>query len=330
MDVKHLAVVFVIIAASSGCATPAGGRWPQEGVVSPGDAPRPATVAPADKLVLSAAPERTRYVEGEPVYLAITVRNAGERPERVFKSLYPEDGAIDILVTTPEGRKREFVPLGETDQDETVFASLAPGATIGNIVPVFFGGRGWTFDKPGRYTLVAIYRVPDGKGTVRQSVSPPVAIEIAPSAEGSSLVGDGGPVSIETGKFLTWQAGDHLDKGRARLTEVIERSPDSVLASYAHFALGRSWSDSFMDYRRRQVRPPNCDLAMRHLSKVRSEQVTDYVRVQAGIAAARCMARDRKTDAARRFIGATREIMRDRPEYRSLAVRLGEIERGKR
>jgi hypothetical protein len=272
------------------------------------------------------ATERSKYLVGEPVYVAITLRNTSEEPQRVTSSLRPEDGAVHIVITSPDGTHREFVPLGETDQDATVYSKLAPGETIGNVAPIFFGGNGWTFSTPGRYTVTAYYRLPDGKGTVYESKSPPVAIEIQPSAEGSKLIGEGGPATVEVGKFLTWQSGDHLEKGRARLRELADQSPDSVLTSYAHFAFGRSWGDAFMNYGKREVRPPNCELALQHLSKVRDEHVTEYVRLQGAITAARCMVRVKNNDAARRFIGTAMEIARDRPEYREIAVRASDID----
>ena len=128
MDTKYLSLLFIAIAVVvAGCATPAGGRWPQQGAVSPGDAPAKAVIVPANQLALSVAPERSRYQVGEPVYLAITLRNASERAERVIGSLHPEDGAVDVVIAAPDGRQREYVPLGEADHDETIFQSLVPG-----------------------------------------------------------------------------------------------------------------------------------------------------------------------------------------------------------
>lgn len=328
MDTKQLSVLLIVLAAiAAGCTTPAGGRWPQDGVASPRNAPKPAAIISMNQLVLSIVAERNRYLVGEPVYVAVTLRNAGGQAERVIGTLHPEDGAVDFVITSPDGSQREFVPLGEADHDEGFFTTLAPGVTIGNMVPIFFGGNGWTFSKPGRYTVTGYYRLPDGKGTVRESESLPAAIEIESSAEGSGLIGDGGPVSKETGKFLTWQSGDHLEKGRAKLSELIQKSPDSVLASYANFAFGRSWGDSFMDYRKREVRQPNCEVAMQHLSKVHDAHVTDFVRVQSAITSARCMARARNADAAKRHIKTARDIVRDKPEYRAIAARMDELEK---
>lgn len=328
MDTERLLVLLIVLAAiAAGCTTPAGGRWPREGVASPRNAAKPAVVVPANQLALSIVAERDHYLVGEPVYVAVTLRNTGGQSERVIGTLQPEDGAVDFVITAADGSRRRFVPLGEADHDAGFFTTLAPGATIGNMVPIFFGGSGWTFAKSGRYTVTGYYRLPDGKGTVREAESSPMTIAIESFAEGSSLIGDGGPVSKEIGKFLVWQSGDHLEKGRARLGELIQRSPDSVLASYANFALGRSWGDSFMDYRKRQVRQPNCELAMQHLSKVRDTHIADFVRSQHAITSARCMARARNAAAARRHLGTARAIVGNKPEYRGIAGRMDELEK---
>lgn len=327
MNTKYLSWLFVAVAVLlAGCRTPAGGRWPQQGKVSPSDAPPRAVVVPSNQLALSVVPERSSYRVGEPVYLALTLRNTSERAERVIGSLHPEDGAVDLVIATPEGRQRHYAPLGEADHDETIFQSLAPGATIGNMVPVFFGGAGWTFDRPGRYTITAHYRLPDGKKTVRESISTPVTIDIQASPEGSKLIGDG-PASREVGKFLTWQAGDHLERGRTRLSELMQQTPGSPLASYANFALGRSWGDPFMDYRKGQVRPANCELAMRHLATLRDADVTDFIRVQSAITAARCAAQRKEFGAARSYIGSVKKMAGAKPEYRSILARLAELEK---
>lgn len=327
MGIRHVRVVVAVIASlMAGCTTPAGGRWPQDGVVSPKSGRRPAVVVPASQFALSVATERSRYLVGEPVYVAITLRNTSGEPQRVTSSLRPEDGAVHIVITSPDGKQREFVPLGEADHDATVYSRLAPGETIGNVAPIFFGGNGWTFSTSGRYTITAYYRLPDGQGAVLESKSQPLVTEIQPSPEGSSLIGEGGPATAEVGKFLTWQSGDHLEKGRARLRELTDRSPDSVLTSYAHVAFARSWGDAFMNYGKREVRPPNCELALQHLSKVLDEHVTEYVRLQGAITAARCMVRAKNSDAARRYIGIAKEITRDRPEYREIAARASELD----
>jgi hypothetical protein len=328
MDAKIISIFFVAgILSISGCTTPAGGRWPAKGVVSPSSAPPAAKAVRDDKLVISVVPERSRYLVGEPVYVAVRLRNAGDRAESAADSLFPEDGAVDLVITGPDGHEVPFSPFGETDRDAESRKSLAPGETIGNMVPIFFGGRGWTFRDPGTYRIVAYFHLAVEKGTVRESKSAPATIEIASSPEGKALVSENMPVSMEVGKFLLWQSGDHLEKGQARLRELIDRAPDSPLASYARFALGRSSSKSFMDYRKRAVRAPDCATAQTHFAKVKDAHVTDYVRAQIAIAKGRCAAFEKDTKSAIQQFGAAKGVMAERPEYRTIGARVAEYEK---
>ncbi len=329
METKHLFVVVMLMASViAGCTTPVGGRWPRQGVVSPQKAVKPATVVLSmDKLILSITTEREKYVVGEPVYAAIRLGNLSKQPQRVVNSMHPEDGAVDIVITTPSGQQKEFAPLGETDHDDSVFIELQPGAIIGNMVPIFFGGNGWTFTQHGRYTITAYYRLPNGKGIVHETRSQSMAIEIQPSEAGSTLFSESGQVTAEVGKFLVWGKGDHLQKGQLKLRELTERYPNSELASYVHSALARNWGDAFMNYAKREIRPPNCELALQHLSKVSNEKVTEYVQLQGAITSARCMVRAQKGDAAQRYTDIAKQITRDRPEYQALAARIAEIDR---
>jgi hypothetical protein len=321
---RILTLCLMVVFGLSGCTTPAGGRWPAKGVVSPSSARPAATVVPDDQLLISVIPERSRYVVGEPVYVAVRLHNAGDRSERVVDSLLPEDGGVDFIITKPDGLAIPFLPYGETDRDTESFTSLAPGETVGNMVPIFFGGNGWTFREPGTYRLVASFQLATGKGQVRESRSVPATIEIAPSPEGSSLVSDHAPESNEVGKFLLWQSGDHLEQGQAKLHHLLDRAPDSQLASYAHFALGRSRSEPFMDYRRNTVRAPDCAAALAHFAKVNDVHVTDYVRVQIAIAKGRCAALERDIKSATPYFAAAQELMANRPEYRTILGRVAE------
>jgi hypothetical protein len=327
MDAKIILTFGVIVTlATSGCTTPAGGRWPAKGVVSPSSAPPAATVVRDDQLVISVTTERSRYLVGEPVYVAIGLHNAGKRAERVIDSLFPEDGGVDVVITRPDGRDVPFLPYGETDRDTASDKSLAPGEAIGNMVPIFFGGNGWTFREPGTYRIVAYFQRIAGKGEVRESRSLPAAIDIASSAEGKSLVSEHAQVSNEVGKFLLWQAGDHLEKGQARLHMLLDRAPNLPLASYARFALGRSLSESFMDYRRHAVRAPDCASALAYFSKVQDAHVTDYIRIQIAIAKGRCAAFEKDTKSALRYFAAAKESMGNRPAYQTMDARVAEFE----
>ena len=131
MNIPTTAWLPLGLALVVGCDTPAGGRWPREGVADGRKANPPATVVTATNLRLQASVERDAYVVGEPVYLILRLENTGNQAQRVFGSLDPGDGAVEILVTGPDRREQRFVPLVETDQDSSIMVELAPAGSLG-------------------------------------------------------------------------------------------------------------------------------------------------------------------------------------------------------
>lgn len=310
-----------------GCEAPAGGRWPHEGVAEADRANAPATAVTATDLRLTASTELQSYILGEPVYLLLRLENIGDASQRVFGSLDPSDGAVEILVSGAEAREQRFVPLVETDQDSGIMVDLAGADSLGAVAPVFFGANGWTFPTPGTYTLTAIYRTP-GTPQPLESRSAPVSIEVQASADGSGefLVSEGN-ASAEAGKFLVWQAGDHLTEGRAHLEALLGRYPRSDLSHYVRSAFARSYGSRFMDYRTRQVRPPNCELALEHLRAIVETRLPPFVRAQNALIRARCAARGQDNAAAAAALQQARQITAGRVEYRGILGLIEELER---
>lgn len=296
-------------------------------VVPPADAPPPADHVEGRGLTLAAEPEKAAYVVGEPVYLTLVLRNSGEEARRVVRRLDPLVGSVSIDVVGPGGDTTRYAPLGQVDYDAGMLASLAPGDAVANVVPVFFGANGWTFREPGRYSIVAVYSAADGRGRRESVRAEPVAVGIESAPVAAPDVGRGEEASFQAGKFLLWQQGDHLEEGRAYLRGFAERAPDAVVTEYIHAAFARSYSDSFMDYRTKTVRPPDCDRAMSHLSESRFERVGAYIRIQNAIARLRCATRRGDRAAAERHLERARTAAGDHPAYAGLLARAADIAR---
>lgn len=328
MTIRRVACLPLALAIVVGCDAPAGGRWPRQGVGDQGDANPPATVVTAGDLRLLASVERETYLVGEPVYLILRLENTGRQARLVFGSLDPSDGAVEIVVSGRDTREQRFVPLVEADHDDSIMVELVPGRPLGVVAPVFFGANGWTFPAPGAYSLTATYRTSAGDAQSMEVRSAAVNIEVRASGDGSGefLVGQS-TASIEAGKFLTWQAGDHLAAGREHLENLLRRYPRSELTHYVRSAFSRSYATRFMDYRTRQVRPPNCEIALEHLRTVVDGRLPGYVRMQNALTRARCAARAGNGAAARDAIREAREIARELPEYRGIITQMEELER---
>lgn len=320
--------LLVYLLFNTGCTTPAGGRWPAKGVVSPRDAKSPAQVIQIDDMELELLSDHKQYFVGEPVYLTARLKNAGPETQKIISSLDPIDGALEIRLTDPTQQVRTFNPLGEADLDESTLTNLLPGGVVGNVFPVFFGGQGWTFPTPGRYVLVAVYRFPFGSGKVAtvRSAALDIDIQSSPQGEGEFLIGEDLKVSRETGKFMAWQGGDHLEAGQALLQTLLQRWPDSPLADYIHSAYTRSFGKRFMDYRKRQVRPPDCRMALEHLAKVKGGRLPDFLRFQNAVIEARCAMREQDLFGARERLNRAKAIASDRPEYSGMLARVREME----
>lgn len=307
------------------CTAPSGGRWPREGVMSPAKGNRPAETVIVETLALTIATDRNRYLFGEPVYLSLQVRNISGKSQRAISSLDPSDRAVEIFITGPDGAKRTFRPLAEVDDDGHLNVELPPGGVIGGVTPIFFGAGGWTFARTGRYAVMAVYNVPfDGR--ITQTVSRPLAIDIEPSPAGERLMGKDDEVRVEVGKFLTWQAGDHLIRGQERMQDLLNTAPESPLASYIRAAFARSQSEPFMHYGRREVRPANCGRALTHLGRVDLKRMPQYIQVQSALVGARCRLLAKNWDAAARHVAQARRIVDGQPEFRSFTERLDRLE----
>jgi len=99
-----------------------------------------------------------------------------------------------------------------------------------------------------------------------------------------------------------------------------------LLASYANFALSKSLSEPFMDYRKGTVRPADCVRAMSLLGRVKHAVITRYVRIQIIMAQMRCELRSEDWEAARKSLLQLRALAEDRPEYEAIIGRVKEFE----
>jgi len=148
-----------------------------------------------------------------------------------------------------------------------------------NVEAVFYGGRGWTLDRPGRYEIRASYAQPHLQKS--QPVrAEPIVIEVRNDPAGRLLVDNASRPSLEAGKFLVWMAGDHLRAGTALLEQVLKSQPGSRAANAAALALGRSYARHFQDYTAETVRAPDYARAQSYLDRVKAADLPAVSRVQ--------------------------------------------------
>lgn len=276
-------------------------------------------------LILSVESEKPEYILGEPVYILTRLHNRGSEPVRVFKALHPEEGFVLIQIEGPNGDQRAFAPLAITDSDLGP-ENLEPEEEFHDVFPIFFGANGWSFNQIGTYTITAVYRgIPRSGGMIE---SPSIDISIISDRYGADelllAAGDG---RNQAGKFLLWQAGDNLTEGIERLRKLIGEFPDSPLADYANFALGKSFSQDFQNYAAKKVRLPDYQRAMEYLEAVRGNVLPKYLRIQKGIAEARTLHGMGRTESAQKVLDSTRQLVIEHPDYNMLMAPLGRLEK---
>ncbi|MEE8585005.1 MAG: hypothetical protein V3T83_09155 [Acidobacteriota bacterium] len=189
-------------------------------------------------------------------------------------------------------------------------------------VPVFFGARGWTFERPGAYSIDATYRDPQQRFEVDAE-----ALRITVSEGGGvgrQLLADSESAG-EAGRFLVWQGGDHLRKGIATLKDLVADHPLSPLAAHSRVALGISFSRDFIDYTLGRVRRSECWSTRYFLEGAPLDRLPETIRLRKNLAEAGCRLRSGDHEAARRMVREAARTAQRRTDLRVLFDGLVEL-----
>ncbi len=104
---------------------------------------------------LAIAPLKPHYALGEPIFLRAEIRNTGARWLSFVDALDPSDGWLDVVVTTPDGSRRSFVPPARLCQTPRR-RRLEPGACKPfDGILLSFSQDGPLFEEPGLYRIEA-------------------------------------------------------------------------------------------------------------------------------------------------------------------------------
>jgi tetratricopeptide (TPR) repeat protein len=261
--------------------------------------------------------DKKQYALGEPVYLTVVLRNTTATSLTVAPDLSPQDGSIEIRIEDASGKGFNFVPTAVLDSDAPA-ASLLPNQARASVVPIFYGGRGWTFEKPGRYTIKTAYVFPSAGKSIRV-LAAPTNLEVLPDEVGRLLVQNDKRSSHEAGKFLLWMGGDHLRGGTAVLEELLAKYPRAAVTNYAALALGRSWARHFTDYGAERVRLPDYRKAQQYFQKVKPAELPVNLRVQYNLTQALVNARLGNRPSALTHLNDAKKIISERQELSNLS-----------
>jgi hypothetical protein len=141
-------------------------------------------------------------------------------------------------------------------------AELPPGGKLYESIFVAYGAEGFYFEEPGEYDIWAVF----GAGGMRlrsNVLRIRVAYPETPDDENLALWTFG----QEQGHVLYMQGAQHLQAGNDQLREVTKRFPTTHLARYIHLCFGSSEAREFKDVTTGQVRSPQPETAVRHLTE---------------------------------------------------------------
>jgi hypothetical protein len=249
-------------------------------------------------LSLLIATDKAQYELGEPIYLRLHLRNASGEAVRPLAALDPKYTETVIVVSEEGGSPRAFTPLTLLETQESP-PMIAPRGEVVAITPIFFGAAGWTFGHAGDFTVMATWK---NSASESEVTSNSVRIRIAPGTEvGARLVSNDG-ASMEAGKFLVWQSGDHLTSGQALLASVIQAAPGSAVAQHARLAEASNLSREFMDFTVGRIRPADPGRALALLSSVNDAMLPSHLVLQKNLAQATSQIRLENWDVAAQLL----------------------------
>lgn len=217
-------------------------------------------------LELSLELPRAEYALGEPIFARAVLTNVSDETLRLAPLVDPQFGYGHVVIEDQAGETLGLKPLALLcSRGDLQVEEMAPGESRTADFPIFFGSDGHLFSEPGTYKVSLLYRgITEESGRVDSN---PVWVTVRGGDErdldAAALAMDG-----EAGLFMMWGEGDHLARGKASLETLLELYPESPLAESARFALGRSLSHEFTDYRFDEVRQPQPAAARAYLTPV--------------------------------------------------------------
>jgi hypothetical protein len=237
---------------------------------------------------------------GEPVTAWVRLENLSSTAAVGPASLEPEQLSVRYYAGNG-GQLSLFTPLLLKEHSQNR-RSFAPGEVIEEPARIFFGARGWTFARPGRYTVRVVIS-PDVHAETEFTIREAQSTHDTAAAEAFLR-------SSEVGAFLILNGGDHLAEARATLTRVAAQT-DSRLGSYADAALGLSLSAEYLDLDTGALRAADLPRAIVHLARATQNTSSAYFTARTGGRLA-ALYEDAQQLAAARQSNATAERLAER------------------
>ena len=226
------------------------------------------------KIDLKIFTDKSEYLLGEPVIAYIHIINSSSEPVSIIDQIDPKYGYMNFYVKRDNEEELLFVPY--TVADSIIHTSiLEPGKSITEAIKIFYGGNGWTFESAGKYQVRALYKW-NIESPTENIDSDVIALNIISPKNEQEKEQVNLFMGKEQGKFLLFESGDHLSNGISSLQNLVNKFPESQLANYANFALGKNFAIDFKDFQKGRIRKAEIEKSIAHLNKTKDKEIGSY------------------------------------------------------
>lgn len=261
------------------------------------------------QLSLTLSTDKTTFQLGEPLVVNVELKNNGNSAVNVIKHLEPDYQFTSYTITKPDDKTTPYGPVTILNIRQNLTTTLSPGKSLFGRAKIFFGNKGWLFDKPGNYKIKAIHTSLEGNHVSSNELT----IEIQsppdePTRRAAELMLTG-----PAGLFLLWEGGDQLTEGIAALEKVVKELPETLHAVYANFALGKNLS---RDQGERKADLEKATIYLERSHKLTKEKVpTDYVRSKLLMELSDIYEKEGKKEKQKEIRRIFREEFRDKKQF---------------
>src|SRR5438552_7580068 len=223
------------------------------------------------KLLLAQTEPDGVLLLGQPVVVLVILQNNGEKPVKVpTQELAPEYNHVRLWIRHPAGREEELRPPVHYEGPGQIHA-LEPGKFVFDFAKIFYTSQGPLFREPGWHSVRGLYVF---RGVTAESsvLSFRVIAPDDPAEHQQAML----LVQDEASLFMYFDGGSHLKRGLAWLQSAADLKPDSLLAGYAWYALGRNLTRDSYDNRERSWSPADLRTSIEYLSKAKRAPLSPY------------------------------------------------------
>lgn len=271
------------------------------------------------KVDLKLFTDKSEYLLGEPVIVYIQLINSGNESVSVIDQIDPKYGHIDFYIKRESQEEILFRPY--TVVDSIIHTSiLEPGKSITEGSKIFYGGNGWTFESAGKYHIRSLY-----KGIIEnlaESIdSNVIEINVLPPKNEQEKEQVNLIMGKEQGKFLLFESGDHLTDGISLLQKLVNQFPQSQLANYANFALGKNFAIDFKDFQTGRIRKAEIEKSIVHLNKTKDKEIGSYFKKETFFTLADLFKKSNNISAAKKTLDEFIETSSNDPKLSNSIIK---------